>query len=87
MLDAAEKCGVVDRKGSWYSKGDTRLAQGKAATVQLMKENASLSEEMSKAVRNILSDKKITPADPVFSDDISSLDELNELYEPDFMKE
>ena len=28
LLDAAENVGVVERKGSWYNKGETRFAQG-----------------------------------------------------------
>ena len=53
-----------------------------------MKDNVSLSDEISKAVRNILSEKKIVQVDPVFPDENApSLNEFGELYEPDFMKE
>ena len=29
LLDAAESCGIVDRKGAWYGFGETRLGQGR----------------------------------------------------------
>ena len=32
LLDAAESVGVVERKGSWYNRGETRFAQGSVFT-------------------------------------------------------
>lgn len=36
MLDAAEKVGVVTKKGSWYSYKDSNLAQGRDKAVTLL---------------------------------------------------
>ena len=33
LLDAAESVGVVERKGSWYNRGETKFAQGNVHTV------------------------------------------------------
>ena len=43
LLDAAESVGVVERKGSWYNRGETRFAQG---TVFLILSQISFSIAM-----------------------------------------
>jgi recA bacterial DNA recombination protein len=43
MLDAAEAVDVVQKKGSWYSYGDQRLAQGRDKTLALLAEDAKLA--------------------------------------------
>ena len=36
LLDAAENVGVVERKGSWYNRGETRFAQGTVSACQFV---------------------------------------------------
>ena len=44
MLDAAEGVGVVQRKGAWYSYGDTRLGQGREKTLAILEDDAALAQ-------------------------------------------
>lgn len=37
VLDAAEACGVVERRGSYYQYGEVKLGQGKSQAVQTIK--------------------------------------------------
>ncbi|MCO5594814.1 hypothetical protein L7F22_048848 [Adiantum nelumboides] len=56
ILDCAELKGVVLRKGSWYSYGDTRLGQGRDRAVQYLRENPLICDAIEKAVRNRMFD-------------------------------
>ena len=42
ILDAAEAVGLIQKKGSWYSYGETRLAQGREKTLAMLQENAEM---------------------------------------------
>lgn len=46
VLDLAAENDVVARSGSWYSFGDVRLGQGKPASVNFLKDNADLYQEV-----------------------------------------
>ena len=54
ILDAAVQIKVVEKSGAWFKYGDTQLAQGKEATVQLLKEDKKLKEKIEKEVRAIM---------------------------------
>ena len=51
LIDGAEICGVIERSGSWYSKGDLRIAQGRRSAIEFIKSNVPLAEEIEKEVR------------------------------------
>lgn len=38
--------GIVNKSGSWYSYGDVRLAQGKKASVEFLRDNPEIAEEI-----------------------------------------
>ena len=59
LVDGAEICGVIERSGSWYSKGDLRIAQGRRSAIEFIKSNAQLAEEMEEEVRVAIK-KKLT---------------------------
>eukprot|EP00884_Botryococcus_braunii_P000615 jgi/Botrbrau1/10554/Bobra.0343s0003.1 len=54
MLDAAEAVDIVQRKGSWYYYGDTKLAQGREKTLTELKNNSSLKAEIEAKTRAVL---------------------------------
>ncbi|KEH19485.1 putative DNA recombination and repair protein RecA [Medicago truncatula] len=56
ILDCAEMMNIVLKKGSWYSYGDHRLGQGREKTLQYLKENTHLLEEVEKVVRSSMND-------------------------------
>jgi recombination protein RecA len=51
LLDAADEFGVVERKGSWYSKGDLRFAQGRRPAVEFLRGNDELAKQVEQEVR------------------------------------
>lgn len=59
VLDAAEACGVVERKGSWYSKGDLRFAQGRRPAIEFLRGNQEIAGEVSSEVREVLSSQNL----------------------------
>ncbi|XP_031114562.1 DNA repair protein recA homolog 1, chloroplastic isoform X2 [Ipomoea triloba] len=52
ILDCADVMDIVSKKGSWYSYGEHRLGQGRDKTLQYLRENPLLSEEIEKIVRS-----------------------------------
>lgn len=51
ILDVAVDRDIVDKSGSWYSYGDTRLGQGRENVRQFLKENIELLIEIENKVR------------------------------------
>ncbi len=51
ILDAAIQQNIVDKSGAWFKYGDQQLAQGRDSTVQLLKEDKKLRDEIEKQVR------------------------------------
>jgi len=67
LLDAAESVGVVERKGSWYSRGDLRFAQGRRSSIDFLKTNDALAKEIEVEVRDIMA-KKLVAGGPIVGD-------------------
>lgn len=51
LIDLGVKANVIEKAGSWYSYGTQRLAQGKEAVRQHLKDNTTLAIEIERAVR------------------------------------
>ncbi len=51
ILDCAIERDIVQRKGSWYSYGDMQLAQGRDNTLEFLKDNPEVLEEIEEKVR------------------------------------
>ena len=47
--------GIIDKSGSWFSYGETKLGQGRDAVKTLLKDNPELCEELEKKISEILS--------------------------------
>lgn len=59
LLDAAEAVQVVQRRGSWYYMGETRLAQGRDKTLEVLKEDGSMREKVEALTRQALEGKDV----------------------------
>lgn len=46
ILDKATELGIVNKSGSWYSYNDSKLGQGRDATIVIMKDNIEMTEEI-----------------------------------------
>ncbi len=52
LLDVAVEMGLLDKKGAYFSYGETRLAQGRENAKAFLRENPQLAQELSDKVRS-----------------------------------
>jgi recombination protein RecA len=57
IIDLGSELGIVKKSGSWYSYNDTKIAQGRDAAKQVVKDNPELSEELEDLIFQALKDK------------------------------
>ncbi|CAG5080368.1 recombinase RecA [Parvicella tangerina] len=50
ILDLGVENGIINKSGSWYSYGETKLGQGRDAVKDLLKDNPELTEELEAAI-------------------------------------
>jgi recombination protein RecA len=50
VLDMATESRVVEKSGSWFSYGDTRIGQGREKARQFLEENPEVLEEVKQKV-------------------------------------
>jgi len=51
LIDLGVKANVIEKAGSWYSYGPTRIGQGREAARQYLKENPEIAEKIAIAIR------------------------------------
>jgi recombination protein RecA len=51
LIDLGVEHGVVNKSGSWFSYGDTKLGQGRDAVKNLLKDNPELADEIEAKTR------------------------------------
>ncbi len=51
LLDLAEELDIIERSGSWYSYGETRLGQGRDNAKNFLMENPEIADEVEEKVR------------------------------------
>ena len=54
IIDLGVEYGIIKKSGSWFSYGETKLAQGREALKQLLKDNEELSAELEGKVREAM---------------------------------
>lgn len=57
IIDLGSELGIIKKSGSWYSYNDTKIAQGRDAAKQVVKDNPELAEELEGLIFNALKDK------------------------------
>ena len=55
IIDIGSQSGIIDKSGSWFSYGDTKLGQGRDAVKTLLKDHPELCEELENKISEILS--------------------------------
>ena len=55
ILDIGTQAGIVDKSGSWFSYGETKLGQGRDAVKSLLKDNPELCDELEGKISETLS--------------------------------
>lgn len=57
LVDLGVEYNIVKKSGSWYSYGDTKLAQGRDATKGVFKENPDLAQEIEAQIMDAIKEK------------------------------
>jgi recombination protein RecA len=57
IVDLGTEFNIIRKSGSWFSYGDTKLAQGRDAVKKLLEDNPELSEEISAKIFEQLKEK------------------------------
>ena len=58
ILDKAVEFDIVNKSGSWFSYGDTKLGQGRDAVKNIIADNPELMEELEGKIYEILNQEK-----------------------------
>ena len=58
IVDLGVDLDIIKKSGSWFSYGDSKLAQGREAVKQLLRDNPELCEEIEAKVRQALQEVK-----------------------------
>ena len=58
IVDLGVEYGIIKKSGSWFSYADQRLAQGRDATKDLLRDNPELCEELEAKIMEALQDAK-----------------------------
>ena len=51
IVDLGVDCGIIKKSGSWFSYGDSKLAQGREGVKNLLRDNPELCEELESQIR------------------------------------
>ncbi len=57
IIDLGVEHEIVKKSGSWFSYGDTKLAQGREALKQVLRDNPELTDELEGKIRAALEEK------------------------------
>jgi len=57
LVDLGVEHNIIKKSGSWFSYGDAKLAQGRDATKQLLKDNPELAEELEDKIMKAIEEK------------------------------
>ena len=64
IIDLGVDYNVIKKSGSWFSYGDTKLAQGREAVKQLLNDNPELAEELENKIRAAISGTDTAEVEP-----------------------
>jgi recombination protein RecA len=58
IIDIGTEAGIIDKSGSWFSYGETKLGQGRDSVKKLLKDNPELCDELEKKIFELLNSDK-----------------------------
>jgi recombination protein RecA len=58
IIDLGVEMGIIKKSGSWFSYGETKLAQGRDAVKRLLTDNPELSAELEEKIMASLNEKQ-----------------------------
>ncbi|MEN6477490.1 MAG: recombinase RecA [Rectinema sp.] len=51
LIDAAVKCGIIDKRGAWYTRGEEKVGQGRENAKAYLEQNPEMAAELERTVR------------------------------------
>jgi recombination protein RecA len=81
ILDIAVEMGVVEKRGSFYSHGETRLGQGRENAKSFLRENPEIAQQVEDQVRQSSGLIRLGSSGGADEDDVSSSDEEDAPFE------
>ena len=64
IIDLGVDLDILNKSGSWYSYGDTKLGQGRESVKELLRDNPELAEEVEAKIRGMIVDSEILQDTP-----------------------
>lgn len=58
IIDLGSELGIIKKSGSWYSYNDAKLAQGREASKEVVRDNPELAEELERLIFEALKSKQ-----------------------------
>jgi len=58
IIDLGAEFDIINKSGSWYSYGETKLGQGREAVKKLLKDNIELADEIEAKIRDFMKEKR-----------------------------
>ena len=73
VLDMGVNMDIVEKRGSYYSYGETRLGQGRENTKEFLNENRDILDEITQKIRDVIGGAPATPPDSKEADESASV--------------
>jgi recombination protein RecA len=67
LIDLGVKAGIIEKSGTWFSHGETRIGQGRENAKSFMRENPEIAEGIEQAIRanaGLVSEAMLTEPGP-----------------------
>ena len=61
LIDLGDQCGILEKSGSWYSYGETRLGQGRENVRQFLRGHPEIAGEIEGKVKEVVLPSKSIP--------------------------
>lgn len=58
IIDLGVTCKIVDKKGSWFQYGETKIGQGREAAKQFLMEHKEVMQEIEDKIKDVYLEKK-----------------------------
>lgn len=75
LVDLGVKFGTVQKSGSWFSMGETRIGQGKEAVKQFLQDNPDVANEIEAKIRDAAAAVMRPAPDNLHEEDLPELDD------------
>lgn len=75
LVDLGVKFGIVQKSGSWFSMGETRIGQGKEAVKQFLQDNPDVANEIEAKIRDAAAAVMRPAPDNLPEEDLPELDD------------